>query len=162
MHRQAQHFATASRVAAARPAFEVQRFTFVQRDRIGLCPAAAPATLRAIRSDADRAAAFGLKPGHHRRLPSPPVADNDELLLLEGMQPRNKDMGLFTTCEGQVGHRDVGNRLVQLLAALRGHLGRLLSDKRVDHGQVVGCKRPENVLFAPYLSEVEPVRIDIF
>jgi hypothetical protein len=50
---------------------------------------------------------------------------------------------------------------VQIIRASGIHRFRGISDQGQDHGDIVRCKTPQNVLFPPHLPEVEPIGIDI-
>src|SRR2546429_9967688 len=57
------------------------------------------------------------------------VADDDQPLFLERVQPGDKDMRLLAARKYQMRRRDVGDGLVQVVAAGRRHIDRLLPDE---------------------------------
>ena len=110
------------------PAFEIERLAFGERHRVGV---------RAT--------------GHRHRLPPfdpvrvqnqlfvprlrvveyrhRAVADDNQPLFLERVQPGDKDMRLLAARKCQMRRRDVGDGLVQVVAARRRHIDRLLPDE---------------------------------
>ena len=64
--------------------------------------------------------------------------------------------------EGEMRRRHVGDGVMQVIAALRGHLRRLLPDEGEDHRKIVGREGPQNILLAPHLSQVQAGRGDVF
>ena len=89
------------------------------------------------------------------------VADDDQLLFLERMQPGHEDMRLLAAGKRQMRRRHVGDRLVQIIGPGCADLDRLLADQRQDHREIVRRKGPEDVFLAPNLPEIQPVGIDI-
>ena len=89
------------------------------------------------------------------------VTDHNQLLLFIGMQPRDKNMGLNATRKRQKTQSNVRDLIVQIIASLRldrvGHL----AHQPENHRDIMGSKRPENVLFAPNFSEIKAVRINV-
>src|ERR1700746_1030148 len=97
------------------PTFEVQRLSLFEcnriglglpRDRDGLAP------LDPVRIEQQLAApGLSIVKDRHR-----PVADYHKLLLLERMEPGHEDMRLLATRESEKRGRDIGDRLVQVVA----------------------------------------------
>lgn len=90
-----------------------------------------------------------------------PVPHDDELLLLERVEPGNEDVGPKPRGKMKVGHGHVGDLLVEVIPPGGGNAFRLLSGQSENHGDVMGGERPQGVLLPPDLPQVEPVRIDV-
>src|SRR5215813_3346695 len=90
------------------------------------------------------------------------VADYDKLLLLERMQPADEDMCLHAACTIQEGERNVGNRMIEIAAALRSHRRWIFSEQMNDCRNIMRRKAPKNILFGPELAEIKPRRTYVF
>ena len=89
------------------------------------------------------------------------VADDDEFLVLEGMQPRDEDVGLDPRREFEVRRGHVGDLAVQVVSARRLDVIRFFAGQPEDHGDVVRGEGPEGVLLAADLAEVQAVGVDV-
>ncbi len=88
-------------------------------------------------------------------------SDDDELLLLEGVQPRDEYVRALAARESQVRGRDIRDRRVKMVAPDGADAVGLRADQGQDHGEVVRREGPEDVLLAPDSAEVEPIGIDV-
>src|SRR5262245_5816099 len=86
------------------------------------------------------------------------VSDDNQLLLLIRMKSGDKDMGFHSTGKGQQADRDIGDPIMQVSSPLGVYLLWHLSDETQDHRYIMRGKRPQNILFSPEFSEVEPIR----
>jgi len=89
------------------------------------------------------------------------IADNDEFLVLEGVQPRDEDVCLDPRGEIEVRRGHVGDPVVQVVSACRLNALGFLAGQREDHGDVMGGEGPQGVFLAADLSEVEAVGVDV-
>src|SRR5215470_2448289 len=90
------------------------------------------------------------------------IADNDQLLLLEGVQPTDENVRLHATGKIQERERHIGDRMIQVAAALRCDGGRIFLEQVNDCGNIVRREAPEDVLLGSQLSKVEARRADVF
>ena len=88
-------------------------------------------------------------------------AHDDQLLLLEGMEPRHENVGVLAARKREMRGGDVGHRLRQVVGADRGDAFGLLADQRQDHRNVVRREAPQDALLAPDLPEIEPARVEV-
>ena len=71
-------------------------------------------------------------------------------------------MGLHAAGKGKQAYRDVGDLVMEVVAALRVYCIRHLSHQTQDHRYIMRRKGPQNVLFTADFPEIQTVRIDIF
>ncbi len=141
-------------------ALKLQRLAFFERHRLRLGLGrhglrVAPFDAMRIEQQLARPRLAVVEHGHGA------VADHDELLLLERMQPRHMNMRAFAAGEGEVRRRHVGDGAVQVIAALRRHAFGLLRNQSENHRHVMRRERPKRVFFAPDAAEIEAVGIDV-
>src|SRR5262249_59038607 len=90
-----------------------------------------------------------------------PVADEYQLLLLEWMQPRHEDMGIDAVGKAQMRGCHIGDSTMQVASSRRPDFIWQVGRQRQDHHTIVRGKATENILLAPQLAEIEPIRIDV-
>src|SRR5208337_3023690 len=90
------------------------------------------------------------------------VADDDQLLFFERVQPTQEDVRLDAARKAQNRQRDIGNRMVQIAGPLRSDRGGHFIQQVENGGNVVRSKTPKNVFFCSEFAEVQPGRADVF
>src|SRR5262249_13822912 len=90
-----------------------------------------------------------------------PVADEYQLLLLEGMQPRHKDMGIDAVGKAQMRGCHIGDSTMQVASSRRPDFICQVGRHRQDHRNIGRGKAREKILLAPTLAERERIRIDV-
>ena len=115
-----------------------------------------------VRPCAGRAAACAARARRRRRPPWRREPTTTSFCSLKGCSQETKTCACLAARESESGRRHVGDGVVQIIAA-RPRVTRdgLAADERQDHREVMRREGPEDVLLAPYLPEIEPVRIEI-
>src|SRR5918992_3946640 len=88
-------------------------------------------------------------------------ADDREATLLVRIEPGQMHVRGEPRGKAEVAEDHVLDAVVHIALAHRAALVRLLGGEPQDHGHVVCAERPEGVLVAAQLTQVEPVRVDI-
>src|ERR1019366_6326411 len=88
-------------------------------------------------------------------------ADDYQSLLLEGVQPRNEDVGAHAIVKEKIRDRDVSNIRADVGSSAGNHLEGRIAHKAKDDCDVVRGEAPEDVLLATNLAEGEAIGVDI-
>src|SRR6185437_925097 len=89
------------------------------------------------------------------------AANNREFLLLERMEPADKNMGFDAAREIESAERRVHKRRSQKTSPLRGHARRALAQEEQDCGDIVGSKTPKDVFLGAQFAQIQPRRMNV-
>src|SRR5215469_14800771 len=89
------------------------------------------------------------------------IRDDREFLLLKGMQPAHEDVRLYSALKITSGQGRIGDMWIQVTPAVSRNTVREFAQQGQHHGNVVGSKTPQNILFGSQFAQVKTRGVDV-
>jgi len=89
------------------------------------------------------------------------IAHHHQLLLLEGMEPGDKNVSFYSAGKVHGGEGGIGYVMLQVTATSSVYCYRHFPQEHKNHRDVMRCETPENILFDSYLADIESVGIQV-
>ena len=89
------------------------------------------------------------------------ISDNDEFLIFKWVQPGYKNVRLESGRKFKMRCCDICDFLMQIISTGGENTLGIFTGQGQNHGNIMGCKRPEDIFFTPDFSQIEPMRINV-